>query len=212
MRLADQLVWVFVVLTPLVMAGTIALSARRRRTVLQLALGVAVTMAALRRLVLLFEEDLLDLVRIETNRPAVAVTFDAFLDPLLTGARWVAVIALLVALVALLTGPYPWATSFCGWIARTVRRGAAVVSAKAQDEDTAAWAAANLDALRLAGVAVGVALLWFIDLTWGRFLAVLIVIGLYELGIAVLAQRAGVDELDDEDTDDEDTDVQVPSA
>ncbi len=189
-RLADKFVWVLVVLTPLVMAGTIALSARRRRTVLQLSLGVAVTMVLLRRLVLLFEEELLELVRIETNRPAVAATSDAFLDPLLDGALWVGLLALLVVFVAWVTGPYRWATSFRSWTTGTVRDVTTLVSAKAQDEGTASWAAEHLDALRIGGLAVGVALLWWIDLSWGRFLAVVLIVGAFELAIAALARRA----------------------
>jgi hypothetical protein len=193
-RLADQFVWVLVVLTPLVMAGTIALSARRRRTILQLSIGVAVTMVLLRRLVLLFQEDLLDLVRVESNRPAVEVTSDAFLDPLLTGVRWVAVIALVVAVLALLSGPYAWARSSRAWVATNVRGLATAVSTKAKDEDTASWAAEHLDALRIVGAAVGVALLWWMDLTWGRFFLVVILVGAFELGVAALAARATPDE------------------
>jgi hypothetical protein len=189
-RLADQFVWILVVLTPLVMAGTIALSARRRRTILQLSIGVAVTMVLLRRLVLLFQEDLLNLVRVESNRPAVEVTSDAFLDPLLTGVRWLAVLAAVVALLALLTGPYAWARSLRTWTATTVRRLVGVVSEKAQDEATASWAAERLDALRIAGAAVGVALLWWMDLTWGRFLLVVGLVVAFELGVAALAARA----------------------
>ena len=189
-RLADKFVWLLVVLTPLVMAGTIALSARRRRTVLQLSIGVAVTMVLLRRLVLLFQEDLLKLVRVESNRPAVEVTSDAFLDPLLTGVRWIAVLATIVALIALITGPYAWARSSRTWVATTVRRLVGLVSEKAQDEATASWAAERLDVLRIAGAAVGVALLWWMDLTWARFLVVVGLVVAFELGVAALAARA----------------------
>ena len=147
-------------------------------------------MVVLRRLVLLFQEELLELVRIETNVPAVEATSDAFLDPLLTGVRWVAVIATLVALVTWLTGPYKWATSLRSWTTGTVRDVTTLVSAKAQDEATASWAAEHLDALRIAGLAVGVALLWWIDLTWAKFLAVVLVVGAFELAVAGLAKRA----------------------
>jgi hypothetical protein len=190
LRIFNQLAWVLVALTPLVMAGTIAVSARRRRTVLQLSLGAALIMVVLRRLVLLFQEDLLDLVRVEANRPAVEVTTDAFLDPLLTGVRWLAVIATLVALVAAVTGPYGWAVGLRRWVARNVRGVATLVSDTAKDEETATWARDHVDALRIGGAVVGVALLWWIDLTWARFLVVIAVIGAYELAVAGLAKRA----------------------
>ena len=107
--LADKLVWVLVVLAPLAIAATIAISARRRRTLLQLTVGIALSMVLLRRLVFLFQKDLLDYVRVERNIPAVEATSEAFLDPLPTGALWVGIGALVIAAIATLTGPYPWA-------------------------------------------------------------------------------------------------------
>ncbi len=67
--LADKLVWVLVVLAPLAIAATIAISARRRRTLLQLTVGIALSMVLVRRLVFLFQKDLLDYVRVETQHP-----------------------------------------------------------------------------------------------------------------------------------------------
>jgi hypothetical protein len=189
-HLFDRLVWVLVVITPLVMIVAVGISPRRRRTLLQLTVGVAAVMVLLRRVVLIAQEDLLELVRIETNRPAVEVTTDAFLDPLLAGARWIAVVALAVAVLAALTGPYRWATSLRSWVAGTSRRLATTVADTAKDEATAAWAEQHLDALRIAGGLVGLALLWWVDLTWARFFVVVILVGAYEAAVALLAARA----------------------
>ena len=79
--LADKLVWVLVVLAPLAIIATLAISPRRRRTLLQLTVGIALSMVLLRRLVFLFQKDLLDYVRIERNVPTVQATSEAFLDP-----------------------------------------------------------------------------------------------------------------------------------
>jgi hypothetical protein len=189
-ELANKLVWLLVVLTPLVMAGTIALSARRRRTVLQLAGGVLLVMVLLRRLIARFQEDLLELVRINTNRPAVEVTTDAFLEPLRTGALWLAWIALIVLVVAAVTGPYPWAVRLRSWVGATSSRVTTTVSDRAHDEATAAWAQRNLDALRIAGGVVGIVLLWWLDLSWFGFLLVIGLVGAYEVALAALAARA----------------------
>ncbi len=189
-RLVDKFMWVLVVLTPLMMAATIAVSARRRRTLLQLTVGAAIGMIILRRFVLLFEQELLDLVRVETNRPAVEVTADVFLQPLLTGALWVGIFALAVAVVAALSGPYRWAVTLRTRVADGARGLANLVSDKAQDDATADWALEHVDALRIAGAVVGVALLWWIDLTWARFLVVVLVVGAYELAVGALVARA----------------------
>jgi hypothetical protein len=189
-ELADNLVWVLVVVTPLVIAGTIAVSARRRRTILQLTGGIVITMVLLRRLVARFQEDLLELVRIASNRPAVEVTTDAFLEPLREGALWVAVLALVILVVGLVTGPYPWAVSLRRWVATTARALATLVSDRAQDEATAVWAHEHLDALRVAGAVIGVVLLWLLDVSWLGVLLIVALVAAYELGLGTLAARA----------------------
>jgi hypothetical protein len=191
--LANRLLWVLVVLTPLVMAGTVWVSARRRRTIIQLGVGVAFSMVLVRRLVYLFQEDLLDLVRIETNRPAVEVTTDAFLDPLLTGALWIGIAALVLAAVAAVTGPYAWAVALRRRVAGLAQLAVTTATDRAQDEATIRWISDHVDGLRVGGLVVGLMLFWWLDLSWlGFFLLAALVAG-YELLVARLAERAAVD-------------------
>lgn len=199
--LADKLVWVLVVLAPLAILATLAISPRRRRTLLQLTVGIALSMVLLRRLVFLFQKDLLDYVRIERNVPAVQATSEAFLDPLTTAALWVGIGALVIAAVALVTGPYGWAVRLrrdAVEAGRTV--GTAVVNGS-QDPATIEWVGANVDRLRIGGAVVGLVLLWWLDLSWFGLLLLALLVGAYELVVHRLAEQAVGD--DDEGGPDE---------
>jgi hypothetical protein len=189
-KVADKLVWVLVVLAPLAILGTLLVSVRRRRTLLQLTVGIVLSMILLRRLVFLFQKDLLDYVRIERNVPAVEATSNTFLDPLTTGALWLGIGALVVAAIAALTGPYGWAVRLRTGTARLARSVGSAVSGKAEDPATADWVAAHLDALRIGGAVVGVLLIWWLDISWLGFFLLVALVGAYELALARLAQRA----------------------
>lgn len=195
--LADKLVWVLVVLAPLAIIATLAVSPRRRRTLLQLTVGIALSMVLLRRLVFLFQKDLLDYVRIERNVPAVQATSQAFLDPLTGAALWVGIGALVIAAIALVTGPYPWAVRLRRGVVDTARTvGTAVVNGS-QDPATIEWVGANVDRLRIGGAVVGLVLLWWLDLSWLGLLLLALLVGAYELVVHRLAEQATATEDED---------------
>jgi len=193
-KVADKLVWLLVVLAPLAILATMLISVRRRRTLLQLTVGIVLSMILLRRLVFLFQKDLLDYVRIERNVPAVEATSNTFLDPLTTGALWLGIGALVIAAVAAITGPYGWAVRLRSGTVTLVRSVVSAVSGKAEDPATAAWVAANLDALRIGGAVVGVLLIWWLDISWLGFFLLVALVGVYELVLARIAERAAVEE------------------
>ena len=204
--LADKLVWVLVVLAPLAILATLAVSPRRRRTLLQLTVGIALSMVLLRRLVFLFQKDLLDYVRIERNVPAVEATSQAFLDPLTNAALWVGIGALVIAAIATLTGPYPWAVRLRRGVVDTGRTvGTAVVNGS-QDPATIEWVGANIDRLRIGGAVVGLVLLWWLDLSWLGLLLLALLVGAYELVVHRLAEQAGEPDPDPE------ADAEAPPA
>ena len=191
--LADKLVWVLVVLAPLAIAATIAISNRRRRTLLQLTVGIAFTMVLIRRLTFLFQKDLLGYVRIESNVPAVEATSDAFLNPLLNGALWIGIGALVIGAIAALTGPYPWAVRLREGTVGAARTVGSAIANRRQDPETIEWVGANVDRLRIGGAAVGLVLLWWMDLSWLGFFLLAALVGGYELVVHRMAEQATVD-------------------
>jgi fatty acid desaturase len=101
-------------------------------------------------------------------------------------------IALLVILVALLTGPYPWAVRMRTWVRDLF--AALVSAAKGADRTAAAtWVTLHRDALLMAGAAVAVLALLLLGGGWGSLLLILIVGGLYALVVWRIAESASAD-------------------
>lgn len=193
-KLVNQLVWVLVVLTLLALVATLLVSARRRRTILQLSIGIIVVMVLIRRVVFLLQSDLLDLVKIPRNVPAVQAASDTFLDPLTSGALTIAVVALVVGLVAWITGPYAWAVRLRAGVAAGARTIVRVAGDRAQDQETLDWIAERRDALRVGGAVVGVLLLFWLDLSWLGFFLLAALVGVYEVVVTRLAEQGEVPE------------------
>lgn len=203
----DNVVWLLVVAAPLAMAGTMLVSTRRRRTLLQLTVGIALGMVLMRRLVFLFQDELLELVQIESNKPAVEVTIDAFLNPLLAGALWIGIGALVIALLAAVAGPYRWALTLRRRVVEAGRGVAAMVSSAAertQDEATLAWIARNKESLRVGGLLAGLVLLFVLDVGWLGFFVLVGIVGAYELAVSQFGERAGGGDPDDQTPETED--------
>lgn len=188
-KLINRLVWVLGVFTILALVLTLLLSPRRRRTLLQLSVGFIVVMVLLRRIVFLFQEDLLNLVKVPRNVPAVQAASDTFLDPLTTGALVIAWLALAVAAVAWLSGPYPWAVRVRAGVVAGARTVVRVAGDRAQDEETIDWVAEHKDPLRVGGAVVAVLLLFWLDLSWLGFFLLAALIGAYEVVVTRLADR-----------------------
>jgi hypothetical protein len=150
--------------------------------------------------VFIFQDDLIALVRIQRNVPAVEATSDAFLGPLLDAALWIGLLALAIAVVAAVSGPYAWAVRGRERTVSAARGLTAAVSERSQDEATVAWVAAHLDLLRLAGVVVGLVLLWWIELSWFGFFLLVGLVAAYELALQRLAERGAPPAEEGEDT------------
>jgi hypothetical protein len=171
----------------LLVALAIAVSPRRRRTVLQLALATGVVFVLLRRVVFAAEANVLDAVRVEENRRAVEATWDQVFSGYLgltTAILWACAI---VATIAFLAGP--------SRVAVAIRRnavalagGAAGVARRAGDRvESAGWVLEHREALQV-GVAIAAALIVLVaDLSFFGLLVVLVLLGALEL----LLWRAG---------------------
>jgi hypothetical protein len=187
--LFNRLVVAAVILAIVLIALTLWVSPRRRRTLLQLMVGIALGIVIIRRLGLRLEDDVVELVKPE-NRDAVQVVVGAFVSSLLDATAWILGITAVVAAVALLTGPYGWA--------KALRRGtvsgaqAAVGAARSAinrqpDDPVVAWVGAHREVLQAGGIVVGILALLVLDLSWiGLFVLVALVVA-YELVVQRLA-------------------------
>ncbi len=186
---ANKLIVAFVVLFFLASAGALALSQRRRRTLLQLMTGAAVLLVLERRTVIVALDSLVDNAARDAQA-AVRAAADVILSDFLRYTGWVLAIALITIVIALLTGPYPWAA----WL----RRGMADVFSSAvgmmqgsEAGPAAQWVAGHRDVLMMGGAAVAVVLFWWLDLSFWGFLLLLVLAGLFELAVWRTAEALG---------------------
>ena len=188
-KLFNRIVVAAVILAVILFALTLWVSPRRRRTLLQLMVGIALGIVIIRRLGLRLEDDVVELVKPE-NRDAVKVVVGAFVSSLLDATAWILGIAAAVAVVALLTGPYGWAKALRR---KTVSGARAVVDAarsainRDPDDPVVAWVGAHREILQAGGIVVGILALLVLDLSWiGLFVLVGLVVA-YELVVQRLA-------------------------
>jgi hypothetical protein len=185
LRRFDQLLVALLVLTVAFTAGALVVSRRRRRTLLQLLFGAAVGVIVLRRVLFALGDELSAAPKIQVNRNAVRVIVDRFFDPLLSATEILLGGLLLIAVVAVLTGPYPWMVSLRHRVARLFRAIFHAVSDRATDDATVSWVAAHRDAVQIGAAALAMVVLWAVDLSWPGVLVVLVLLGV----VVVAVQR-----------------------
>jgi uncharacterized membrane protein len=187
--LFNRLVVVAVILAVVLFALTLWVSPRRRRTLLQLMVGIALGIVLIRRLGLRLEDDVVGYVKPE-NRDAVKVIVGAFVSSLLDATAWILAGAAVIAAIALLTGPYGWAKALRrGTVsgAQAAANAARSVLNREPDDPVVAWVGAHREILQAGGIVVGILALLVLDLSWiGLFLLVALVVA-YELVVQRLA-------------------------
>jgi hypothetical protein len=195
-RYFDAAVPLTTALAILSFAGALLASTRRRRTLLQL-LGVAAVGAILiRRICFMLQDQVDGLVKVDVNRPAANVIVRTFVNPLTNGAATVLWIIGIVAVIAILTGPYGWVVRLRRGTVNLFRSASTTVSERANDDATLQWVAHNVDALRIGGYVLGALLLWFVDLSWLSFFLIALLVAGWQVLVAQLAGRAALDEED----------------
>ena len=180
-NLFDRVVVLTVVLWLLTLAGALAVSQRRRRTLLQLLTAFAVVLVIERRFAIATVDGVVDGLDPEAQAAGRAIV-DVLLGSLLTYTAWLLAIALAVIVVALVTGPYPWATRLRHGVAEVGAATAGMVRGT-DAGPTARWVAPRRDPLMLAGAAVFIVLLLVLDVGLFGFLVLAALLALYELAV-----------------------------
>jgi hypothetical protein len=179
--LAARLMILLILLFVVAFACTMWASVQKRRTLIQLATALAVVLVVERRFAIAAADRVVDRAKDE-NAAAARAVVDAVLGTLLRYTGWLLAIALVTVVVALVTGPYPWAVRIRGWVREV---GAAVAGlARGGDGGAApAWIAAHGDILMMGGAVLAVLVLLIADLSIGGFLLVALALALYEWGL-----------------------------
>ena len=133
---ARQGLYGLVALFFLSMAVAIWVSPRRRRTILQLAVAIAVVTVIERRIGISSVDSVVNIAKPE-NQAAVRAIAEAIIGWFLDYTRLFLLLALLTVVVALLTGPYGWVVAF--------RRGVADLARNAVHTDGSVEAGPTVD-------------------------------------------------------------------
>src|SRR4051794_7728188 len=111
-RIFDRSVWALAILSLIFIVLALVLSDRKRRTVLQLATGIALGFVIVRNVLRLSDDQVVKLGRTPEGRAAINAIVHQIARGLFVLTGWMLVAALLVVLIAAITGPYGWAVAF----------------------------------------------------------------------------------------------------
>ncbi|MFL6136965.1 MAG: hypothetical protein ACJ74O_04110 [Frankiaceae bacterium] len=188
-RAFDRGVVALLVITPLLALLALWLSRRRRRTLLQLVIGGMLGVVVVRR-ALFWEQDRLISSGPPENEDARRVIVHGLLNGFFGLTEWILIGGFVIAVLAVLSGPYRWAVAMRSGVVHGVRATSHLVSvgakgtvAQARDEATIAWLRRHLDALRIAAVVVAVLLLLFLDVSFPGFLVIVALLALAQIGL-----------------------------
>jgi hypothetical protein len=186
----NRLVLALLIITPLAFAGALWASTRRRRTLLQLTIGGMLALIVVRRAMYWLESDLTAGAR-PANRAALSVITGQVLHGFFDITVWFLIGALIVLVVALLTGPYRWAAAARAWARRAAGSAGQLVSAAgghASSGATVTWARRHLDLLRIGGAVIAALALLIFSVSWVTLLLIAVLLALYEFGLHRLRQ------------------------
>jgi hypothetical protein len=170
-RLFDRFIVLIIVVALLFLAACLVLSVDRRRTLVQLGIGILLGAIAARLAIRAVKTAVVDLSP-EGARAAVSEVMGNVLSGLVALMTFLIVAGVLVGVAAYLAGRPAWLEGF------GVRTDAA-----------ARWVRAHTDGLRLAGLLVAVIALYLVALSWVAVVVVLALLGAYQLGISYLAAK-----------------------
>ena len=173
----DRLTLVLPLVTIALIALSLWLSVNRRRALLQLAVGVSLLMIVERRGVIHEQSALAS----AAHNPQLA---QSVLGDLLHGffvlTAWVLAVALVVLIIAVLSGPYRWAVAIQSWVTRTWR---GIAGARSGDRrgQVVTWMASHAAGLQLAGAVVAGILLLIVPVSWLSFLIIGVLLAACEI-------------------------------
>jgi hypothetical protein len=179
----DRLVWAIVALSGVMIVATIAVSPARRRTIVQLGIGIAVGLflgaIAIRRL----RATILEEISSPDGERAAAALLTETITSLRTVALLVGVVALLTAFAAYLAGKPAWVGRFAG---RAARLAARTQGASELDR----WVARHYDLLRAAVLVVAVAIVFVTGIELVPVLIIAALLGLFLWAASESKRRA----------------------
>lgn len=184
-RAFDRGVLALLIVTPIVFAVALWLSRRRRRTLLQLAIGASLGLVIVRRATMWLQSQLIAQGKPE-NKDARSAIVHQVLHGFFTTTMWVLIAALIIVVVALVTGPYRWAARTREGAVHVAHLTQAAVSgtlSRTRDQEGLVFVRDHFDLLRAAGVVVALFLVLIFSVNGWGLLIIAALLVLYEVGL-----------------------------
>jgi hypothetical protein len=182
LAMIDRLVVVLLVAAVLLIALTLWVSHRRRRTLILLSTGILVGLVLVRRLVMYVQDQVVELAKDE-NQDAAQAIVDDLMRNLFRLTTFLIVVGLVTILAAILTGPYPFAVRLRARTSSFATSLATWTQDRAQDDSTSEWIRSHADALKIGGAVFLVLMLLVFEMSWMWFLVLAGLVGLFELAV-----------------------------
>jgi hypothetical protein len=189
-RAFNRLVLALLIITPLAFAGALWASTRRRRTLLQLAIGGMLTLIVVRRAVIWLQSDLVAQAK-PANQAALTVITGQIFHGLFTLTLWFLIGGLILIVLALLSGPYRWAVATRSQARRggqAIAHLGSALAGHASGGATVTWIRRHLDLLRIGGAVIAALALLIFNVNWVTLLIIAALLALYEYGLHRLHQ------------------------
>ena len=187
LKLFNDLVILVIILTAVLIAVTLLVAVRRRRTALWLGVGSLLACVAARTIEVQLEKVVVDEVKTRGGAAVARAVLSSAMGSVNAFFAWVAVAGAIVAVAAVLAGRPSWLEA--------IGRGVAKLFGVASDlttPDTGAgrWMAAHIDLLRIAGVVVAVVALLLVTASLTAVIVILLALAAYELALSAFAVGA----------------------
>lgn len=185
-RVFDRIVILLPIVTALLIAATIWLSRRRRRTLIELGIGAAVALIVTYVIVKQASSAIVDSLHLGSGGSVVRNVVSASLGPLHTLTIWVVVVGVILAVVAWIVGRRDIQTAVASAGKRVVKR-------KSGPDDvhspTVEWIERHAHWLQVAGLIVGLILLVFVASSWLGVILIIVLTLIYEGAISLTARQ-----------------------
>jgi hypothetical protein len=181
LQLLERFVVLIVALTLILLVVTLLASVDRRRTLVQLGIGLLIGSLVALLAIRATQNAIVDLAA-SGSRDAV----DEVLNNVFSG---LALIARIVLIVAVIMGLGAYLAGRPRWFERLKARLATEATSERANR-AGRWVATHRDGLRIGGVAVALVILFLVDLSWLSVIVVALLLLAYELAIRWLASRA----------------------
>jgi hypothetical protein len=174
----------------LLLAFTIWVSHRRRRTIMQVGVGIAIGLIVFRRLAVVVRNDIVKSVSDPVYRKGTGSALDHILGSYFSFTAWLIFLGLAAAFIAFVSAPTPRARDLRAGTRRLLREAAAGLArlgAEHGDDPILHWIQANHVALQVGGVALVLLLVVVVSPSLISLVLLILLMSVYEFVLYFLS-------------------------